>query len=331
MGSYWNNYLTKKFFFTFCWISLAAFAVYFSSDIMFKLQNFNGHVDQICYYYLYRSIPFFIISMPVVSFFSLIIVGIQIRRRREWHIAKLICNSNLRLSNSLIICGLILLIPWGMAREWALPKIYPLINESYQMIKGGPLADPRIVKVDDSVLFIKSTSGDYDEISFQEIKVLDPSKPALKKAYQARWDPINEIWISDQPLEIIPPSPIDLGAKKRFYIYTDFKKLLQIYAAQPRNHIVQVAIYERLLFIPLFIYYFFIACVNVIRCRHTKMVWLFPIVSLFVLTSSIMGFKTFFLEHGLIFSGCFVLFCALLTPNLFNLYFRRRHKQGLEH
>lgn len=330
MVGYWNHYLAKKFFFTFCWISLAAFAVYFSSDVMFKLQNFKGHVDQIFFYYLYRSIPFFIISMPVIGFFSLIIVGIQIRRRREWHIAKLICNSNLRLSKSLIFCGLLLLIPWIFAREWILPKIHPKINESYQMIRGGPLAEPRIVKVGESVLFVKSTLGDYDEINFQEIDLSDKSKPTLKKAQQAQWDPIHNNWVSPDPLSIIPPSPNDLGAKKRFYIYSDFARLLQIYTSQPRNHIAQVAIFERLIFIPLFVYYFCIACINVIRCRHTKVVWLFPISSLFVLTVSIMGFKTLFLEHGLVVSGSFVVFCAFLTPNLFSLYFRRRHKQGLE-
>jgi hypothetical protein len=198
------------------------------------------------------------------------------------------------------------------------------------MIKGGSLAEPRIVKVDNSVLFIKSTEGDYDEISFQEIKLSKQDTPKLKKKQSAKWDSSLETWISTEPLVIIPPSPNDLGAKKRFYIYSDFQQLLRIYSANQNNQIAKAAILERIIFIPLFAFYFFIACINVIRCRHIKLVWVFPIFSLMALTVSIMGFKTLCLEYGLAVSGSFVLVCAISTPNLFNLYFRRKHTRRIE-
>jgi len=327
MGFTWDKYIIKKYFFTYIWISISAFSIYFSSDLLFKLQSFIDQPELIFSYYLYRSVPFFIISMPVIALFCQIILGIQIRKLKEWHLAKLICPSNLKLSRSLMICGITLIIPWLICREMVLPQLRDSIEATYRLIKNGPPAEPRIIQQNDKLIYLKSTLGDYQEIEYQIITIKN-TQPTLAPKIHATWNPQTLTWDSSSPLHLQPPSPDYLGARRQFYLYTPLTQILKLFMQREEDSILQTALAERLIFAPLFLFYFFISALDVMRCRNLRLVWIFPIFSLFSMSTSIMLLKSISLDMGFYWALSCVSAIAIATPNLFNLYFRRKHKSS---
>jgi len=323
MRNIWDKYIISKYFFTFSWITISAFFVYLSSDLLFKIQKFKENPEQIILFYSLRLIPFFIISMPVIAFFSQILLGIMIRRRKEWHIAKLICHSNFKLAKGIIYAGTFLLLIWIISRELILPNLRTPLNETYSQVKGKSLAENRLIKLEHKFYYIKNIQGDYQTI---EVLNVDSQSNTLSKPQQLSWNQAQQAW-SPQTYPHIP-TPQELGARKRFYIYTPLTKILDLCKQSNYETKVTTALIERLLFAPLFIFYFFISSIDIIRCRHIKLVWTFPVFSLFAFTISIMAFKTISLDYGIIKGLIATLSLAIITPNLFNLYFKRSHKSN---
>lgn len=323
MRMIWDKYIIRKYFFTFSWITISAFFVYLSSDLLFKIQNFKENPEKIISFYSLRLIPFFIISMPVIAFFSQILLGIMIRRRKEWHIAKLICHSNLKLAKGIIYAGLFLLFLWIVSREFILPNLRTPLNQTYSQVKGKSLAENRLIKLEQNFYYIKNIKGDYQTI---EVLNVDSQSNTLSKPQKISWSHEQQAWNLQTHQHI--PTPEELGARKRFYIYTPLLKIWNLSQQSNYEAKVTTALVERLLFAPLFMFYFFISSIDIIRCRHIKIVWVFPVFSLFAFTISIMAFKTISLDYGII-KGLLTTFTiAILTPNLFNLYFKRSHKSN---
>lgn len=328
----WDKHLLKMFFFTFFWISVSVFAIYVCSDFLFKAGRFSNHQDIILKFYGLRSIPYFLISMPVVAFLSQIIIGYQLHKRKEWHLVKLVCVSNMKISKALLLSGPILCLFWVLARELILPSIQLPLAETYQTIKGNKIFHQHVFSKGDQALYITSESDSYLELKATYINSENKGNQVLSTPIPLTWDQAKKRWDHkgkwskdiEESTTTFLPSPTEIASRGEFYAFTSFLNLFGLYLNDSSNSIIKIALLERVLFPILFIIFFSLSAFDVLRCRHNNLIWLFPGLSLFIFSTTIMLFKSISLHTNLIMGLGFVAVCLALTPYLFSLYFRRR-------
>ena len=331
----WDRHLTRLYAFTFCWISISVYAIYVCTDFLFKHQRFMEHREWIMEYYLLRSAPFYIICMPVVAFLSLIIVAYQLRRRHEWHIVKLVCTSNGRITKALFICGAVLCLGWIVCREGFLPRINGMLEESYHKVKGSEDKAHMVYSEGEYVAFVQSLSPTFKHIRITLFTGRANGTHDVSYPGEFFWDSNFGLWkgqldqIHDSNLlNHLVPSPVTMAIRNKDYVTSSSRELLLSYAEHPRDPIIRMAIAERVLQPALFILYFLLAAYDVLRCRHDHLIWLFPAVGLFMFSFSIMLFKPAGMEVGVLASSAICAALWLATQRGFSLYFRRHGRSN---
>lgn len=287
-------------------------------------------------YYGIRSIPYFLISMPVIAFLSQILISYQLRRRHEWHIVKLVCLSNIKISKALLITGIFLCLCWTTCRELLLPSLQLPLDSSYLKVKGKQAQRDHVFCHENTIAYIQSNDEKWTNLNITLFKDHPGQQKPVDGPLVFKWNNESKNWtspaqIEPQQLEWVQqftPSPRALSSQNHQYLYSTFRELLKLYLEKPMNPYIEVALAERLLYPLLFLVFFMVSAYDVLRCRENKWIWLFPGVSLIVFSTTIMMFRSISLQSNLITGLTFVAFCTLATPFLFSLYFRRPANQN---
>lgn len=294
----WDRYLILKSLKYIFWINVAIYSVYFCSELIHKFKYFNGHISTITTYYSIRIIPFLIISTPIVAFITQALIIFSIHRRKEWHIAKLLCTSHYKLSRNMVILGLILCVTWSFMREAVLPLVSNYITSTS-------------LKKEPSTYFYEPKESNHIHLLLKHQQQLKPETSLIWSESKNKYNYHKNINKEDLPI-----NSIFFLAEKNHYIYQSVLKLFSFYQNKPSS-LLFFCILERILTPLLFLFYFCLSGNAIFRIRRIKRSWVFPSLAFLCFSISIMTLKT----NGLKFGTTYLLFQTFLIAFLFYLFY----------
>jgi lipopolysaccharide export LptBFGC system permease protein LptF len=327
----WDLYLCRRYVFLLVWISTAVYSIYFCSDLLFKLDQFDMEVGRITRYYTLRVVPFFVITMPTLAFVTQLLLVLSLHQRKEWHIAKMLCVSNFRLCRGFIGLGVLLVLAWLGAREILLPQLAQSLNHSEASIREEtpPL---QVLSLRHSLAIIQSQNSKYTKIYLERLPLGADRKSAVwtsqKLSYDGtQWTMAERNGIPDseqQALNLELPSPQGFFHRDSQYTYASFGELLAERRKFPLDALLNYCCWERVLFPLAFLYFFSGSALSILRCREMSKVWILP--ALYYVTFSVfcMTLKTTGLRFGPELLAMYLVALGLMVPWSYARFFRRR-------
>jgi hypothetical protein len=185
----WTRLITLRFFRIFLVLQLATICLYISTDLLFKLDFFTKHPQQLLGYYTLHLLPLSLATFPILSFLSLGFVQSQLRQKREWHLAQQIRASPFQRRSPYLYITLCLVSSWIYGREVLHPKYEPALEQYRQLIKGASTQ---------AILLENKTGAHLLSWDFSSNLLTKRSlvKSVLGHGEEWEWDSYTEVWNS---------------------------------------------------------------------------------------------------------------------------------------
>lgn len=119
----WYRLQLYRYFRVLISLQLGAIGIYISTDLIFKLEHFAAQPRMIIHYYLSHSLPFAIITFPILAFAAISISQYHLRVKREWQLSKLMSHEQEHIQNLCLYLSITLTLFWFTVREVALPAM----------------------------------------------------------------------------------------------------------------------------------------------------------------------------------------------------------------